>query len=123
MLAVPGPAGALLAADGPATVTLALPHALRPGETAFLEVAVGVLARGQEIQATTLDGRLVGTVSPFGIGPGAEAGTYVIPVPADAIGDCGLQLRLSVTMPGGPPRAPTAAEVKGVKLTILGARP
>ena len=127
MLALLAPSAALSASDGPAddaaTMTLILPHALRPGEIAFVEVTVGEIAPGQQVEVTTADGRRVGTVSPFGIRPGAEAGTYALPVPADAIGSCSLPLRLSITRPDGPPRPPTADEVRGVKLTILGVRP
>lgn len=111
------------AADDARTMTLALPHDLRPGEIAFLEVTVGAISRGREVEVTTADGRLIGTVSPFGVPSGAEAGTYAMPVPVDAIGDRMLPLRLRITRPDGPPRAPTADEVKVVRLTILSARP
>ena len=38
-------------------VTLTLPRALQPGETAFAEVQLGLLARGLEIEVATTAGR------------------------------------------------------------------
>ncbi|RUQ76150.1 hypothetical protein EJ913_01965 [Azospirillum doebereinerae] len=104
-------------------VTIALPQALRPGETAFVQVTVGVIVRGQEVEVTTADGRPIGTVSPFGIRSGGEAGTYTMPVPADEIRDGRLSLRLLITQSNGPPRPPTVDEVKGVTLSVVGTRP
>lgn len=127
MLALLAPSTALPGAavpdGGPAAMTLVLPHALRPDEIAFVEVTVGAIGPGRQVVVTTAGGRLVGAVSPFGIRPGAEAGTYALPVPAEAFAGRSLPLRLRVTRPDGPPRAPTADEVKGVRLTVLGTRP
>ena len=58
-------------------MTLALPHALRKGETAWLLVKVGAIGRDQ-IQITTQDGRPLGTISSFGIRSGKAAGTYTV---------------------------------------------
>src|SRR5689334_19827773 len=91
--------------------TVAAPHPPRPGETPLLEVTLGHVARGQEVEITTPDGRLLGTVSPFGIRPGRAAGTYLVPLPADAIHGEKVAVRLQITQPNGPARAPTADEV------------
>ena len=115
-------AGPVAAGDDGA-MTLVLPHPLRAGETVFVEVTMGVVQRGQEVDVTTADGRLIGTVSPFGIRTGQAAGTYTIPVPPDAIDDGKLSLRLRISRPDGPPRPPTADEVTGVTLAIAGSRP
>jgi hypothetical protein len=102
-------------------MTLALPHPLGTGETAAIEVQVGPIGRGQEIDVTTASGQNLGTISPFGVRLGQDAGTYTLPVPANAIRDGGVAVRLTITQGGGPPRAPTAQEVRSVKLTVGGA--
>jgi hypothetical protein len=98
-------------------VTLVLPHALREDETASLLVSVGVLVRGNEIKITTASGRLLGVISPYGIPAGNEAGTYVVPLPAEAISGKRLSLRLSLIAPGKQ-RPPTNKELKKVRVEI-----
>jgi hypothetical protein len=98
-------------------MTLALPHALRRGETAWLLVEVGAIGHDQ-IQLMTQDGRPLGNLSPFGVRSGQAAGIYTVPVPAEALGDGRLALRLSVMQSGHAPRAPTTEEVKSLRLLI-----
>jgi hypothetical protein len=98
-------------------MTLALPHALRRGETAWLLVEVGAIGHDQ-IQLMTQDGRPLGTLSPFGVRSGQAAGIYTVPVPTEALNDGWLALRLSVTQSGHAPRAPTTEEVKSLRLLI-----
>jgi len=95
------------------SVTLTLPHALREGEVAFLSVTVGVIPRGAEIEITTPAGRPLGTISPHGIRPGHEAGTYTIPLPANAISGRRVTVLLSLSA-NGKKRVPTKREVKRV---------
>ena len=102
-------------------ITLVLPHPLRAGETAWIEVQVGPIGRGQEIDVGTVSGRSLGTISPYGMRLGQDAGTYTLPVPADAIRDGRVSVRLTITQSGAPPRAPTAQEVRTVKLIVVGA--
>jgi hypothetical protein len=101
-------------------ITLPLPRPLRAGETAAIEVQVGPISRGRQITVTTASGQPLGTISPFGTRVGQDAGTFTLPVPADAIRDGRVAIRLTITQPGGPPRAPTAQEVRSVKLTVGG---
>ena len=103
-------------------VTLVLPHALRAGESASLVVTVGVIPRGAEIEITTTSGRLVGVISPYGIRAGREAGTYTVPLAAEAINGRRVCLRLSLNA-NRTQRAPTTKEVKRVRATIQRARP
>ena len=114
---------ALLAQPGSASVgravTLRLPHALRAGDTAWLKVRIGVIARGEEIEITTTEGRLLGVISPYAIRSGREAGTYTIPLPADAISDDRVSVRLLVDNHGHAQRAPAAAEVKSITVKIM----
>src|SRR5882672_11426017 len=103
---------ALLAqSENPASadeMTLVLSHPLRAGEIAWIEVQVGPIGRGQEIDVTTAAGQELGVISPFGVRRGQDAGTYTLPVPGDAIRDGRVSVRLTITQPGEPPRAPTA---------------
>jgi hypothetical protein len=99
------------------TVNLALPHALREGETAWLLVTVGVIPRGAEIEITTPSGRLLGVISPYGIRSGNAAGTYTVPLPADAISGRRVRLLLMLDL-SGKQRVPTAREVKKVRVRI-----
>lgn len=103
--------------DDAREMTLVLPHALRKGETAWLLVKVGAIGHDQ-IQLTTQDGRPLGTISQFGVRSGKPAGTYTVPIPAEALSEGRLVLRLSVMQSGRAPRAPTAKEVKSLRLLI-----
>jgi hypothetical protein len=109
---------AALAQDAARNMTLKLPRPLAAGETAFVEVQVGPIGRGRTIEVTTAAGQPLGTASPFGGRAGQDAGTYPLPVPQDAIRDGRLSIRLTISQPGGAPRAPTADEVRGVKLGV-----
>jgi hypothetical protein len=100
-------------------MTLALPHALRAGETAWLEVKVGVIERGEEIEIQTTAGQQLGTISPFGIRSGQPNGTYTVPVPPGAIANDHLSLRLLIDQPGHAQRGPTMKEVSRVSVKIM----
>jgi hypothetical protein len=102
-------------------MTLTLPHPLAAGEIAWLEVQVGPIGRGQEIEVTTAAGQKLGTISPFSVRGGPDAGTYTLPVPGDAIRNGRLSVRLTISRSDAPPRAPTAREVPSVKLIVPGA--
>lgn len=102
-------------------IVLNLPRPIAAGETAFIEVELGALGRGQSVEITTAAGRSLGVIAPFGVRAGQDTGTYTVPVPADAIRDGRVALRLTVRQ-GGASRPPAASEVRGVKLNIVGAR-
>ena len=110
------PAGTAFAQD----IVLTLPRALRAGETAWIEVRVGAIGR-REVDVTTASGERLGTISPFGVRSGRDAGTYTLPLPANAISDGRVALRLSISQPGGASRTPSASEVRSVKLRVGGA--
>jgi hypothetical protein len=99
-------------------VTLALPHDLRIGETVWLEVKVGVLQRGDEIEIQTTAGQPLGTISPFGVHASQPAGTYTVPVPAGDISNGHLSLRLLIDPSGHTQREPSAKEVIRLRLKI-----
>jgi hypothetical protein len=102
-------------------LTLALPRPLGAGESAGIEVQLGPITRGRVVTVTTASGEPLGTISPFGTRVGEDAGTYTLPVPAGAIRDGRVAIRLTISQAGGPPRPPTAQEVRSVKLTTGGA--
>jgi hypothetical protein len=99
-------------------MTLALPHPLAGGGSAWLQVQVGAIGKGQQIDVTTDTGQMLGTISPFGVRSGQAAGTYTLPVPADAIHDGRLSIRLTISQAGTAPRTPTTEELRGVKLIV-----
>ncbi len=111
--------GAVAAAED---ITVALPRPLQPGETAWLNVEIGAIARGQEITITSASGQLLGVISPFGIRAGQGAGKYTLPVPAEAIRNGQVTLRLTISEFGTPPRAPTSDEVHAVTLSVTGGK-
>ncbi len=98
-------------------VNLVLPRDLKANEAVFLEVVTGAVARGAEIEIETTDGKILGTVSPHGVRSGDEAGTYVFPVPPEAISNKQLSVRITLTYTQRK-RAPTIKEVKSVRLKI-----
>jgi len=98
--------------------TLVLSRALKAGEIAVIEVQVGSIARGQEIHVTTASGRELGVISPYGVRSGHAAGTYPIPVPADAVAGQRLTVHLTVTGNGAVPQAPTPQQVRSVEVVI-----
>lgn len=106
-----------LAAEPFRAVDLVVPRPLDASEAAVVEISLGALGRGQEVTVTTASGMPLGTISPFGLRTGAEAGTYALPVPKEAIKSGRLSIRLSISQPGGS-RAPTPQEVRGITLKL-----
>ncbi len=100
--------------------TLLLPHALRPGENAWLEVQLGAIAHGAEVEIVTTSGQLLGVISPYGVRAGASAGTYTVPVPRAAISKRSLSVRISIRFYHSM-RAPTLQEVKRPRIRITSA--
>lgn len=97
-------------------VTLTLAHPLKAGEALSLELTIGAIPRGSEIEITTPSGRTLGTISPYGARSGREGGTYTVPLPADVVSNKNVSVRLSITEYGRAQRAPTSDEVKSVRL-------
>jgi hypothetical protein len=106
-----------LAQDPVETMTLVLPHAPGTDDTVWIEVQVGAIGRGQEISVTTATGEPLGVISPFGVRAAQDAGTYLLPVPSEAIKDGRLSVKLAISQ-FGKSRAPTSQEVRGVELKL-----
>lgn len=102
-------------------IVLTVPRPVGAGETVFVEVQVGAVPRGRSVEVTTAAGRSLGVIKAFGVRPGQDTGTHALPVPSSAIQDGRLALRLRVRQ-GDKLTVPTADEVRGVKLNIVGAR-
>ena len=98
-------------------VTLVLPRTLEANETAWIELKVGVISKSAEIEIETTEGRMLGVISPYGIRPGNEAGTYTVPLPEDAISNKGVSVRIPLSYLQTK-RAPTSKEPKSVRLKI-----
>lgn len=115
-------AGAWRHGDG-----VALPRTPAAGEHVLLEVELGVIGSGQEVVLRAPDGRLIGTVSPHAIRPGNAAGTYVVPVPDDAVASSlergRLHLRFVIERAGAAARPATADEVRNVRAVVVGNDP
>jgi len=101
-------------------VELILPRALETGETVLVEVQLGTLPRGMEIEVSTASGRELGMISPYGIRTGNAAGTYTLPIPPDVFTKGRATIRLSINQPDRTRRAPTEDEVKSVRVKIAG---
>jgi hypothetical protein len=109
--------------DAARAVTLKVPNRVPQGGSAWLEVALGVVERGAEVEVTTAAGRTISVISPYAIKPGHEAGTYTVPLPSDAISHDHISLLIWLRREGKPPRAPTMSEVKSVRVSITPAEP
>jgi hypothetical protein len=99
--------------------TLMLPHSLRAGETVFLEVKVGPVPRGTQIEISTGDGTLLGNISPYGTPAGHDAGTFTVPVPVGAIVKERISVRFRVSGSGHGQRSAAKDEVKSAVLKIV----
>lgn len=106
---------------------IALPRVPAAGERVSLEVELGVIGSGQEVVLRAPDGQLIGTVSPHGIRPGNAAGTYVVPVPDDAVAPSlehgRLHLRFVIERAVAAARPASAEEVRNVRAVIIGNDP
>ncbi len=99
-------------------MTLMLPQPFDAGDSAYIEVQVGVIGPGQEIEVKTADGRVLGVISPHGIRAGRAAGIYTLPLPADAICKDRVGITLMITRSDAAPRSPDVDEVRGVRVVV-----
>ena len=102
---------ACLVATAAGAETLQVPRC-DSGRPARLRIHVGALARGTEIEIRSDKGELIGTVAPFALREGQEAGTQEFPLPPDLVHGGRVSLRLAARRFGAPPRLPAASEVK-----------
>lgn len=98
-------------------VDLVLPRDLGPDDAVVLELKLGVIASGAEIEVQTKSGRTLGAISPHGVRAGSEAGTYSIPVPPEVIDNKRISIRVIHSFQDRK-RAPTNKELKSVRVNI-----
>lgn len=98
-------------------VNLVLPRSLNENEGVAVQLKLGVIERGAVIQVETISGKAIGTISPYGIRSGNEAGTYTMSVPIEEISNNRVSLRITLNYGRGK-RAPTTQELRSVKLSI-----
>jgi hypothetical protein len=111
-------AAGVLSQAAPGVIDLALPRPAVSGESVWLQIRTGQVARGSRIRARACGGQVYGAVSPFGGPNGATAATYELALPRSAIVGGRVRLCLEVQPPGEGPRAPAQGEVDGVELTF-----
>lgn len=112
-------AGGAFAADQDMPVELVLPRPAAADEAVWLQVRAGALPRGAEIVIRSRDGSLLGTVSPVGLRGSPGATTHLVPVPASAVVDGRVRVRIAIEQAGAAPRAPQPREVEDVTLTYV----
>lgn len=108
--------------DGIYTVVLPRPH--RAGEPLMLEVELGTSGAGMQVVLRTLDGELVGTVSPHGIRHGAAGGTHLVPVPAHLLpritGETRWRLQVRIESSANAPKPADGQTVRAVRAVHVG---
>ncbi|EGJ34404.1 MULTISPECIES: hypothetical protein [Moorena] len=108
------------AADLAGQVTLALPRTPAHDEAVRVRISAGVLPRRSSIVVRSMDGRILGTVSPFGVRPGQPSGVYTIPLPERVLKDGKVSLVLQLKQKGAKGvRAPSAEEFLGAELVYI----
>lgn len=112
--------GGARAADGvaatPRVVVLSASRVRLPGESASVRLSAGVLPHGSRLIVRLANGELVGAISPFGVSPGERAGSYMIPLPEDAVRGGTVTLHLELELPDHTLRTPTEKEIEGGEL-------
>lgn len=102
--------------------SVVLPRPLKTGETLILEVELGPTGSGMQIVLRTLDGRLIGTVSPHGMRHGRAGGTYAVPVPEHALQDLAGRVRwpllVRVESSAAPPQPADTQTVRAIRAVI-----
>jgi hypothetical protein len=100
-------------------MALDLPRDFRGDERLSLQVKVGRVPKGTEINLYTTDGKFLGSISPFGSRAGVADSTYTIPVPP-GLALVGQPLRLSVTCEFlHQTHAATKDEVRLIRVSIV----
>jgi hypothetical protein len=96
-------------------LTLTVPVATGTDEAVWLDATVGALPRGSFLNIETEDGRLIGTISPYGV-TALTPQTYKLVLPKDTVKGSALRIRVQIQQPDGTLRVPMSRELLGVKL-------
>jgi hypothetical protein len=89
------------------------------GERLVLRLKVASLKDGSSLELSAPDNTHVGGVSPFGVRPGSKARYYSIPLPAKALVDDKVTLKVEVVDKSGKKeRAATRTEIEDATLVF-----
>lgn len=104
-------------------MTLFLPRSPAAGEAAHLKVTAGVLPAKAQVVVRLPNGKIVGTVSPYGLRKDQEAGAFLLPLPAEVSGEREVRLELQLGGEGIEKRAPSADEIKTIEIVYIPVTP
>ena len=103
--------------DPSGKLTVPLGRKQSTDELIVLRLKVAPLPDGATMDVSTLDNTLVGGVAPFGVRPGSKARYYSIPIPAKAVVDKKVIVRIEVVEKNGKRKRPPArTEIEGATL-------
>jgi hypothetical protein len=111
--------GAAGAMESSGVIELTPPRTVIAREAVWLKVTVGRFPRGALLRVTTEDGRLVGTISPFGATLGQTSQEYTLALPKEVTEGEVVRLRMEMEEPSGTSRQPRPGEVLGVALAYV----
>lgn len=97
-------------------VDLAASRPAAAGDSFRIQVTTGVLPRGARLLLVSEAGKILGAITPF---PPGRAITGAVPVPASAVANGHVRLRLEVIEQGAAPRAPRPGEVERLELIVV----
>jgi hypothetical protein len=98
--------------DTSGKLTVPLTRKRSSDEMIVLRLKVAPLPDGATINVCALDKTIVGGVAPYGVRPGSKARYYSIPIPAKAVVDNKVTVRLEVVEKGAQKkRPPTRTEI------------
>lgn len=102
-------------------INVPVPKSIAEADNVVLEVKIGTLPKGAEIEINTADGRFLGVISPFGSSPQETdaVATYVIPLPRDLTGEKRLNLLFKFSGAVYSRRAPTSRDIRSVKIKAV----
>jgi hypothetical protein len=100
-------------------IALRLPRDPAKDEDITASISVGILPAGARISVTTDDGKIAGTIAPYGRIPGMKSGDHSIPIARSAVKKGIVTLHMEVLQRNRAPRAPLKSEVEGAKLVLV----
>jgi len=114
-LCIAGLFGPAVVAAEFSVVDLTAPRQPRTDEAVQLEITTRLPTRARLI---ILDdkGDVLGAVTPFELRPGSTTAT--VPIPAAAFSGARIRLRLQISEPHQPPRAPRDSEIERLEVSM-----
>jgi hypothetical protein len=102
-------------ADEFSVIDLKVPRHPRTNEALQLEITTRLPPRARLIVFDD-KGEVLGAVTPFELRPGSTTAT--IPLPAAAFSGARIRLRLQISEPHQPPRAPRDSEIERLEVSM-----